>query len=708
MTPEAKRFLSPAASMGLAVCIALLVRSLPADGELLGSAHPFRSSQEIGAVLGVGERTQNCVDAGECSPVVMNAKPLILAAGESVPGSDAGGPLSKLRALAAASDSEEEFLPMDKAFKVDLKVMDAHTLVANFSPAESYYLYRDKIGFTASGEPGISIAKVELPPGEKKSDPNFGDTVVFHKPFQAIIALERGMVREGARVSIEARYQGCSEKGLCYPPAKKKFDLTLAGWSPTDGRAGAAATQVPGAAESAVATTSPAASRGKTQQPGGTASSMDGGEARQALLSGSLWLIVPLFFALGVGLAFTVCMLPMIPILSGIILGQGKNMTRVRGLILSGSYVLGMALTFAIAGVLVGLSGKNIAAVLQNPWVLGTFAGIFVLLALSMFGFYEIQMPSFIQSKATVASNRLSGGRVLSVFVMGALSAVIIGPCAAPPVFAALAFVSRTGDAALGGTALFAMALGIGTPLIIVGASAGTLLPKAGAWMQTINRVFGVLMLGLAIWIISPVIPSAVHMLLWSALLIVSAIYLHAIDPLPQNASGFRKLWKGVGVIALLVGVALLVGALSGGRDVLQPLAGLRGTREASADSTARPAFERIRSVDELQQRIAQAGGRAVMLDFYADWCISCKEMERFTFVDPQVRARMSRMLVLQADVTDSTPEADALLKRFGLFGPPGIVFFSPTGVELERVRVIGFQPAEKFVGALDAALQKS
>jgi len=419
-------------------------------------------------------------------------------------------------------------------------------------------------------------------------------------------------------------------------------------------------------------------------------------------------LIVPLFFALGVGLAFTVCMLPMIPILSGIILGQGKSMSRARGLILSGSYVLGMALTFAIAGVLVGLSGKNIAAALQNPWVLGTFASIFVLLALSMFGFYEIQMPSVIQSKATVASNRLSGGHVLSVFVMGALSAVIIGPCAAPPVFAALAFVSRTGDAILGGTALFAMAVGIGTPLIVVGASAGTLLPKAGPWMQTINRVFGVIMLALAIWIISPVIPSAVHMILWSALLIVSAIYLHAIDPLPQNASGFRKLWKGVGVIALLLGVALLVGALSGGRDILQPLAGLRGAGAATAEAAPRPTFERVRSVGELQQRIAQAGGRAVMLDFYADWCVSCKEMERFTFVDPQVRARMARMLVLQADVTESTPEADELLRRFGLFGPPGIVFFSPTGAELERVRVIGFQPAEKFVGALDAALQSS
>ncbi len=699
-----KCVLSHVAGIGLVVCIALL-----AMAELLGPVYAFSSTAESGAAIDIGRQTQNCIDVGGCYPSLLKAKALILAANEGAPASDAGGPLSKLRALAASSDAEEQFLPMDKAFKVDVKVKDAHTLVATFSPADSYYLYRDKIGFTASGEPGISITNVELPPGEKKSDPNFGDTVVFHKPFQATIALDRSTVRNVTRVSVDARYQGCSEKGLCYPPAKKRFDLTLAAWSPAKSRTGAALTKGPGGgAESTVATASPAAPRGQTQQSTGTGSSMDGGEARQALLSGSLWLIAPLFFVLGVGLAFTVCMLPMIPILSGIILGQGKSMTRARGLILSGSYVLGMALTFTIAGVVVGLSGKNIASVLQNPWVLGAFAGIFVLLALSMFGFYEIQMPSFIQSKATVASNRLSGGRVFSVFVMGALSAVIIGPCAAPPVFAALAFVSHTGDATLGGAALFAMALGIGTPLLIVGASAGTLLPKAGPWMQTINRVFGALMLGLAIWIVSPVIPSAVHMLLWSALLIVSAIYLHAIDPLPPNASGFRKLWKGVGVIALLLGVALLVGALSGGRDILQPLARLRGAGGAGAEAAARPAFERVRSVDELQQRIAQAGGRAVMLDFYADWCISCKEMERFTFVDPEVKARMARMLVLQADVTQSTPEADALLKRFGLFGPPGIVFFGPTGIELEQVRVIGFQSAEKFVGALDAALQKS
>jgi len=689
------RISSLVAWIAFAFCVLLWAPTLPAEtGRLSPEAEP---------VVNNARTRHDCPESAGCN------LSLALAERTTVAAADTSGPLAKLRALAADKETEEAFLPMDKAFKVELKVKDAQTLVATFSPADSYYLYRDKIKFATSGESGISIDKVELPPAEKKSDPNFGDTEVYHKPFQAVIALDRGAVRGAARVSVEARYQGCSEKGLCYPPAKQSFDLNLAAWSPEQSQGdGTRAPTRNVAPETAAVAALSGGSRDLSQPPGGLASSLDGREARQALLSGKLWLIVPLFFVLGIGLAFTVCMLPMIPILSGIILGQSKSMTRARGLILSGSYVLGMALTFAIAGVLVGLSGKNIAPVLQNPWVLGAFASVFVLLALSMFGFYEIQMPSFIQSKATVASNRLSGGRVFSVFAMGALSAVIIGPCAAPPVFAALAFVSQTGDAMLCGTALFAMALGIGTPLIIVGASAGTLLPKAGPWMQTINRIFGVIMLALAIWIISPVLSSAIHMLLWSALLIVSAIYLHAIDPLPQNASGFRKLWKGVGVIALLLGVALLVGALSGGRDILQPLAGLRGAGAATAEAGSSPAFERIRSVDELQRRVAESGGRAVMLDFYADWCVSCKEMERFTFVDPQVKARMARMLVLQADVTDSTPEADALLKRFGLFGPPGIVFFSPTGAELDGVRVIGFQPAEKFLDVLDAALHDS
>jgi thiol:disulfide interchange protein DsbD len=398
----------------------------------------------------------------------------------------------------------------------------------------------------------------------------------------------------------------------------------------------------------------------------------------------------------------------MVPILSGIIVGQGQKVTRRHAFSLSLVYVFGMAITYALAGVGAGLSGTLLSNVLQNPWVLGAFAALFVVLSLSMFGFYELQLPSALQSKLSDTSNKAKGGTFWGVFIMGVLSALIVGPCVAAPLAGALLYINQTRNAALGGSALFSLALGMGVPLLAVGLSAGTLLPRAGMWMQTVKNLFGVMLLGLAIWIISPVIPSAVHMLLWAALLIVSAIYLHAIDPLPHNASGIRKLWKGVGVLAMLVGVALLVGALSGGRDILQPLAGLRSGSGAVTETVASPKFERVRSIAELEQRIAQAGGRAVMLDFYADWCVSCKEMERFTFTNPQVRERMAQMILLQADVT-ANADADAeLLKRFNLFGPPGILFFGAGGKELEQVRVIGFQPAKKFLGALEAVLRAS
>ena len=426
------------------------------------------------------------------------------------------------------------------------------------------------------------------------------------------------------------------------------------------------------------------------------------------LKGGSFWFIVASFFGAGVLLSFTPCVLPMVPILSGIIVGQGQRVTRRHAFSLSLVYVLGMAITYALAGVGAGLSGTLLSNVLQNPWVLGAFAALFVVLSLSMFGFYELQLPSALQSKLSDTSNKAKGGTFWGVFIMGVLSALIVGPCVAAPLAGALLYINQTRDAALGGSALFSLALGMGVPLLAVGLSAGTLLPRAGMWMQTVKNLFGVMLLGLAIWIVSPVIPSAVHMLLWAALLIVSAIYLHAIDPLPHNASGIRKLWKGVGVLAMLIGVALLVGALSGGRDILQPLAGLRSASGAATETDASPKFERVRSIAELEQRIAQAGGRAVMLDFYADWCVSCKEMERFTFTNPQVRERMAQMILLQADVT-ANADADAeLLKRFNLFGPPGILFFGAGGKELEQVRVIGFQPAQKFLGALEAVLRAS
>jgi thiol:disulfide interchange protein DsbD len=382
---------------------------------------------------------------------------------------------------------------------------------------------------------------------------------------------------------------------------------------------------------------------------------------------------------------------------------HGEHLTHARGFALSLAYVLGMAITYAIAGVAAGLLGTMLSAALQNAWVLTAFAAMFVLLALSMFGFYELQLPSALQSRLTVTSNRLHGGHFASVFTMGILSALIVGPCVAAPLAGALLYISQSGDVILGASALFTMALGMGMPLLAVGASAGTLLPKAGPWMETVKRFFGVVLLGVAINLVSPLLPAVANMLAWASLLIVCAIYLHALDPLPPSAPGIRKLFKGVGVIALLAGAALLVGALSGGRDILQPLSGLRGV--AAPVERATP-FVRIGSLGELDGAIRAAAGKPVMLDFYADWCVSCKEMERYTFSDDVVRARMAGMALLQADVTLNLDEHKALLKRFNLFGPPGIVFFDRLGKEINGLRVVGFQSADRFTATLDLALR--
>jgi thiol:disulfide interchange protein DsbD len=389
----------------------------------------------------------------------------------------------------------------------------------------------------------------------------------------------------------------------------------------------------------------------------------------------------------------------MIPILSGIIVGRGHKITHLHAFILSLAYVLGMAITYAGAGVAAGYSGNLISNALQTPWVLGSFAAVFVLLSLSMFGFYEFQLPTALQSKLSNTSNRLHGGHLGGVFVMGALSAIIMGPCVAAPLAGALLYIGQTHNAVLGGTALFVMALGMGAPLLLIGSSAGILLPKAGAWMEAVKQFFGVMLLALAIWIIQPLLSISVVMLLWAALLIFSAIYLRALDALPHNASGWHKLLKGIGLFALLLGAAYLVGALSGARDILRPLGNI-GRTETSAPRTLQ--FSRVKDIADLDQRIAQVRGQQlVMLDFYADWCISCKELERFAFSDGTVQSKLKPVLLLQADVTANSEADKSLLKRYGLFGPPGILFFDTQGKEVADYRVTGYQDTAQFLKTL-------
>lgn len=598
------------------------------------------------------------------------------------PVSHASSFLDKLPGLGGSQQAT--FLPPDQAFVLQVRARDADTLQADFTIAPGYYLYRDKISFTVA-EGATKITAVKLPEGELKQDPNFGATVVYHQSFQAEIKLNRSS-KEAVHLALNTSYQGCSDKGLCYPSQDKVLQLDL-----------------PRASQS-TQTLPPTSSDTRTAVAIEMSPQTDNSKIAQLFKSGSFWLITTFFFGAGLLLALTPCVFPMIPILSGIIVGRGHKITRMHAFLLSLTYVLGMAITYAAAGIAAGLTGDLISNALQTPWVLGSFAALFVLLSLSMFGFYELQLPSAWQSKLSDTSNRLHGGHLSGVFVMGALSAVIMGPCVAAPLAGALLYISQTHDAVLGGVALFALALGMGAPLLLIGTSAGALLPRAGAWMDGVKRIFGVMLLALAIWIIQPLLPVAAQMLLWGILLIFSAIYLHALEALAQQANGWHKLRKGLGLLMLLVGIAYLVGALSGARDLLRPLDSVCAVCKADTQTSAPLAFTRITGLADLQQRVAKANGQIVMLDFYADWCVSCKEMERLTFTDPAVQSRLKSAILLQADVTQNSAEDKELLKKFGLYGPPGILFFDVQGKELADFRVVGYQDAEKFLNSLQRA----
>lgn len=619
------------------------------------------------------------------------------------------GFLSGLQQLSSGFEqNEQELLPPDQAFKLTVKVRDANTLVAQFEPAKDYYLYKDKVAFKPQ-DAGTSIEKISLPQGAIKSDVTFGQVEVFHQPFEALIFLKRD-ASSSDKLTLVATYQGCNEPiGVCYAPINKVIELTL---PMAKAAAGAVADAM---SSSAVAAPSgalkPDAAAELFPSAGSPAIETESNRIERMFQSGNFGLILTGFFGIGLLLSFTPCVFPMFPILSGIIARGGTNITKTRGFSLSLAYVMGMAITYAIAGVAAGLSGAMLSAALQNAWVLGTFALVFITLALSMFGFYELQLPSFLQSKLSEEAGHLKGGHLTSVFGMGALSALIVGPCVAAPLAGALLYISQTRDIVLGGSALFVMALGMGVPLLILGASAGAILPKAGPWMESIKQFFGVLLLGVAIWLISPVISAVVHMLLWAALLIISAIYLHAVDPLRPGASGFQKLLKGVGMIALLTGIALLAGVLSGSRDILQPLSKLgiaavdaSGKKQDVAQTDHLP-FQRVKSVAEFEQHVFRSRNQYVMVDFSADWCISCKEMERFTFSDSQVQSRLKDVVLLQVDVTEGTPDDMALLKRFKLFGPPGILFLDREGREIPGIRLIGYQDKESFLKILNAVL---
>ncbi len=593
-------------------------------------------------------------------------------------------------------------LPLEQAFRLSAQVVDGATVEVRFDIADGYYLYRDKFAFSAEQS---ALGPADIPPGTMKKDEIFGDVEVHRGRLPIRLPLT---ATRDTQITLKVNSQGCADAGVCYPPSEQTIVLdpsqpgTRVMAAGFDGNATGDKLLDRLRALSGPATDAP--SSAVTVQSAPTVAPADEPSTVASLLrGGDIWLIAASFFGFGLLLSFTPCVLPMVPILSGIIVGHGTDISRGRALLLSGAYVLGMAATYALAGVAAGLSGTLLSAALQNAWVLGGFALVFVLLALSMFGFYELQLPTGLQSRLSVTANHQRGS-VGGLALTGAASALIVGPCVAAPLAGALLYIAQSGDALLGGLALFTMALGMGAPLIAVGVASRSLLPKTGPWMESVKRFFGVLLLGTSIWIVSPVLPDLVTMLAWAILLISSSIYLHALDPLPTHAGGWQKLWKGVGVIALLAGASLLIGAAAGSRDVLQPLGVLRGSFAAAAPM---PAFEPITGSAELDAKLSLAT-RPVLLDFYADWCVSCKEMERFTLTDPRVAEKLSGFTLLKADVTANTAEDQALLKRFGLFGPPGILFFDRDGREVESARVTGFVPAEAFAKDLARAIATS
>jgi thiol:disulfide interchange protein DsbD len=687
---------------------------------------PVKRADRSGNTLNLEATSQGCADAGFCYPphkqnILLDLPPLAAAtptpgptpepATSSEPAASAAEPAGESKqqpALDALTDLgqslgfgvEDDILQPDEAFRFAADVAAPDRLQLTWDIADGTYLYEEKIQIALKNAVGVALGPYELPeaqikPDTVRPDGTIGDIAVYHHSIDLPLPLLR-QSKDPTSVELVVKYQGCAERGICYPPTTRRVSLDLP--------AAAAVTDI-----TTTRTPSPPANPAPASAAAAAATDQPVSESDQiaaVLAGGNLWAVVALFFGFGLLLAFTPCVFPMIPILSGIIAGQGPDITTRKAFVLSVVYVLAMALTYTAAGVLAGMFGANLQAAFQDPWILSFFALVFVALAISMFGFFEFQLPSSLQSRLSEISSRQQGGTLAGVAIMGLLSALIVGPCVAPPLAGALIFIGQTGDAVLGGAALFALSIGMGAPLIAIGTSAGKLLPRAGVWMEVVKAVFGVALLGVAIVLMERILPPAAAMALWALLLICSAVYLGALQQLPPSVSGWRKLWKGLGLFLLSYGVLMLIGAAAGGKDTVQPLRGLGLGSDGAGEQHA--AFKRIKTVADLDREVAAAAsaGRPLMLDFYADWCVSCKEMERYTFSDPAVIAEMDRFVLLQADVTANDEQDQALMQgRFGIPGPPAILFFDPAGQELRGYRVIGFKPAEEFADHLRRAV---
>ncbi|TVS11834.1 MAG: protein-disulfide reductase DsbD [Wenzhouxiangella sp.] len=626
-------------------------------------------------------RSQGCADVGLCYPPHQELVRLQAEPPDVRPTASAPDGLSALLGPARPGSGglpgmAPDALAASDAFSLEAIAAGPASVLVRATAQPGYYLYRDQFAFEIDAA-DFTVVRADLPQGEAITDESFGDTRVFFGEVEFTLHLARpaGAERE---VSVQIGYQGCKEGSICYPPLEKAIPVRLP----------AAATAVRQEPEQSSAGTAavPAAEQDRLA----------------AALSGTPVLALLLFLLAGLLLAFTPCVFPMVPILSGLIAGEGERMTTARAFRLSLVYVLAMALVYTAFGVVAGVFGQNLQALFQHPVVLGGFAFLFVVLSLAMFGFYELQLPSSWMTRLNAWSNRAEGGTLFGAAIMGALSALVVGPCVAPALMGALIYIGQTGDAVLGGAALFSMAMGMGIPLIVWGTSAGKLLPRAGGWMNAVKAVFGVGLLALAIWMLERIVPPTVTMLLWGVLAIASAVYLGALTRLPAEISGWRKLWQALGVVLLLVGGAQLIGALSGGDDWLRPLHHLRAG--APAGPVESVSFRQVDTLEALEQAV-RTSATPVFLSFTAEWCVDCRRMERRTFPAAAVQERFARMTILKVDVTDYSADDREILERFGLIGPPAYLFFSQ-GQEIGGLRTYGFVPAERLATMLDEVLE--
>ena len=588
--------------------------------------------------------------------------------------------LGAVTTQAAPDNFGGTFLPPTQAFRPSAEAISSDRIQVRFDVQPGYYLYREKLGVDVTGlvPAGVQLTPGGLPKGIQKDDPNFGPTEIYQEPLDWPVQVNGG--QRPLTITLSVRYQGCASQGICYPPEIALFPVTL-----------------PVAAEVAAETT-PNPNTAPTQPANGIT------EIARSLDEGMLWLNLLIFFGAGVGLAFTPCMLPMMPIVVTVILGRHDDahpISHTRGFMLALFYVLGMAITYSVAGVFAGLSGTLVSGILQNPWVLTGFALVYVVLAGGMLGFYTLQLPNALQGKLAEGSQRLHGGSLPAVFGLGALSALIVGPCVAAPLAGALLYIGQTGNAFLGGLLLFSLALGMGVPLLAMGASAGTLMPKTGPWMESIKKAFGFILLGTAWWIVSPVLPGSVTLGGFGVLAILAAVLLRAIDRLPPRAPLSARLAKALGIISLIVGLAWIVGALAGGTRLDQPLSPFTSNTPEAVTQTA-PLPMIAASTPEALDNALRDSQKPAFIDVYADWCVSCKEFERDTLSDPAVRQALEAFTLIRVDVTASDDAARSLLKRFGLYGPPGMVFYAPGGRLLHDATLAGYVGPEAFLKQLN------